>query len=167
MSRAYSPTILPVENSNGIGINTVGFNTITRDAFVKLSVGFSTADIFPFEVNDKFLIEGVSVGVGSTGKGYDSANYDHTLFTVTSLDKNIGGVGATITYSMASLIDDGVDIGTFDVANSSGRIIPEKYFPVFDIALTTQNYLDGETVTSDSASGTVEQWDENNEILKI
>ena len=167
LSRAYPPTIIPVENSNGVGISTVGFNTVTRDAFVKLSVGFSTANIFPFEINDKFLIEGISVGVGSTGKNFNSADYNHALFTVTSLDKNIGGVGATITYSMSSLIDEGVDIGTFDVANSSGRIIPEKYFPVFDINLTTQEYLEGETVTSASASGIVEQWDLNNEILKI
>tara|TARA_B100000700_G_scaffold126444_2_gene141578 strand:- start:8009 stop:22378 length:14370 start_codon:yes stop_codon:yes gene_type:complete len=167
LSRAYAPTIIPVENSNGVGISTVGFNTITRDAFVKLGVGFSTENVFPLEVNDKFLIEGISVGVGSTGKNFNSADYNHTLFTVTSLDKNIGGVGATITYSMASLIDEGVDIGTFDAANSSGRIIPEKYFPVFDIQLTTQEYLEGETVTSESASGTVEQWDFNNEILKI
>ena len=51
------PTILPTDNTNGVGIHTVGFNTTTKDASVTLSVGYSTAGSFPFEVGDKVLIE--------------------------------------------------------------------------------------------------------------
>jgi hypothetical protein len=61
------------------------FNS-TKSVTVRLSVGFSTANSFPFQVNDKVLIENVSVGVGSTGKGYNSKNYNYNLFTLTSVD---------------------------------------------------------------------------------
>ena len=168
MSRSYNPTLIPYQNSNGVGISTVGFNTITKDAFVKLSVGFSTADMFPFVVGDTVMIENVSIGVGSTGKGYNSADHDYKLFTVNAVDANIGGIGATISYSMsAEYPDDGTFPGTFDANNSAGRIIPEKYFPQFDIQLGTNDYLEGETVTSGSASGTVESWNSEIGILKV
>ena len=168
MSRSYNPTLIPYHNSNGVGISTVGFNTITKDAFATLSVGFSTADMFPFVVGDKVMIENVSIGVGSTGKGYNSADHDYKLFTVNAVDANLGGIGATITYSMsAEFPDDGTFPGTFDANNSAGRIIPEKYFPQFDIQLGVNDYLEGETVTSGSASGTVESWDSEIGILKV
>ena len=51
------PTIIPTNASNGVGINTVGFNTTTKDVSVTLSVGFSTAGSFPFSVGDKVLVE--------------------------------------------------------------------------------------------------------------
>jgi hypothetical protein len=168
MSRSYAPTLIPFENSNGVGISTVGFNTITKDAFVSLSVGFSTADVFPFVVGDTIMIESVSIGIGSTGKGYNSADHDYKLFTVNAVDANLGGIGATITYSMsAEFPDSGTFPGTFDPNNSAGRIIPEKYFPQFDIQLGVNDYLNGETVSSSSASGTVESWNSQIGILKV
>ena len=119
MTKSYAPTLIPFENSNGVGISTVGFNTITKDAFVKLSVGFSTANVFPFVVGDTVMIENVSIGIGSTGKGYNSADHDYKLFTVNAVDANLGGIGATITYSMsAEFPDDGTFPGTFDPNNS-------------------------------------------------
>ena len=168
MTKSYAPTLIPFENSNGVGISTVGFNTITKDAFVSLSVGFSTADVFPFVVGDTVMIENVSIGIGSTGKGYNSADHDYKLFTVNAVDANLGGIGATITYSMsAEFPDDGTFPGTFDPNNSAGRIIPEKYFPQFDIELGTNDYLEGEIVSSSSASGTVESWNSDIGILKV
>jgi hypothetical protein len=47
----------------------------------------------------------------------------------------------------------------FDPNNSSGRIIAQKQFPIFDVILRKNNYLIGETVTSESSTGTVEDWD--------
>tara|TARA_R100001594_G_scaffold439_2_gene1654 strand:+ start:3602 stop:17350 length:13749 start_codon:yes stop_codon:yes gene_type:complete len=168
MTKSYAPTLIPYENSNGVGISTVGFNTITKDVFAKLSVGFSTADVFPFVVGDKVMIENVFIGIGSTGKGYNSADHDYTLFTVNAVDANLGGIGATITYSMSDQFpDSGTFPGTFDPNNSSGRIIPEKYFPTFDISLGVNDYLGGETVTSNSASGEVESWSPEIGILKV
>ena len=168
LSKSYPPTLIPHENSNGVGISTVGFNTTTKDAFVSLSIGFSTANIFPFVVGDKIMIENVSIGIGSTGKGYNSADHDYKLFTVNAVDANLGGIGATIAYSMsAEFPDNGTFPGTFDPNNSAGRIIPEKYFPTFGITLGSNEFEPGEIVTSKSASGTVESWDSSNQILKV
>ena len=168
MTNAYSPTIIPIENSNGVGISTVGFNTITKDAVVTLSVGFSTADSFPIVVGDKVLIENVSIGIGSTGKGFNSADHDFKLFTINAVDKNLGGIGATVAFSMSDEFpDSGTFPGSFDAANSAGRIIPEKFFPNFDVQLGINDYLDEETVSSDSASGIVESWDPRKGILKV
>ena len=161
------PTILPIENSNGVGISTISYNPNTADVTVELNVGFSTADTFPFNVNDKVMVENISVGVGSTGLGYNSVNYNHQLFTITETHPNIGGIGATVTYNMGTLIGAGKTIGEFVPANSAGRIIPEKDFPVFETKLTTTEFFVGEEVKSNSASGIVESWDTNDGILKI
>ena len=99
------PTIIPTNASNGVGINTVGFNTTTKDVSVTLSVGFSTAGSFPFSVGDKVLVEGVSVGVGTTARGYNSAEYDYKLFEITAVDPNIGGLGI-VTYSVYNEFKD-------------------------------------------------------------
>ena len=161
------PTILPIQNSNGVGISTISYNPNTADVTVELNVGFSTADTFPFNVNDKVMVENISVGVGSTGLGYNSVNYNHQLFTITNTHPNIGGIGATVTYNMGTLVGAGKTIGEFVPANSAGRIIPEKYFPVFETKLTTTEFFVGEEIKSNSATGIVESWDTNDGILKI
>ena len=65
------PSIIPTSNSNGVGIRTVGFNTVTKDVTIGIDTGFSSGSTFPFVVGDKVLIEGVSIGIGSTGLGYN------------------------------------------------------------------------------------------------
>ena len=74
------PTIIPTSNTNGVGISTIGFNTTSNQVTVTLAVGFSTAELFPVEVGDKVLIENISVGIGSTGKGFNSSAYNYKLF---------------------------------------------------------------------------------------
>ena len=162
-----TPTILPVQNSNGVGISSVGFNTTTNDVTVTLSVGFSTADSFPFAVNDKVLVENISVGVNSTAKGYNSSDYDYQLFTINYVDANLGGNNATVRYSLNELLDAGEIPGTYDSSNSSGRIIPQKYFPIFNPVLKKNDFLIGENVKSNSASGYVVDWDSKINDLKI
>ena len=99
------PTILPIYNTNGCGISTIGFNTITNQVTAELSVGFSASDDFPVEVGDKVMIENISVGIGSTGTGFNSSDYGYKLFPVIYVDKNLGGVGATFSYSLDGLFD--------------------------------------------------------------
>jgi hypothetical protein len=161
------PRLLPTQNSNGVGISTISFNPVTKDVTVKLSVGFSTSDSFPFKVNDRVLIENISVGVGSTGKGYNSENYNYSLFTLTSVDENRGGIGS-VTYNLSQFLNGSEFPGTFNSTNSSGRIIPEKDFPIFEIKLTKNDYLKNENVFSNSvSSGVVENWDPKNNYLKV
>ena len=158
---AVQPRIVPTDNTNGVGISTVGFDTSSKDVSVTLSVGFSTIGTFPFTVGDKVLIENVSVGVGTTARGYNSAEYNYKLFELTQVDPNIGGLGI-VTFSMYDFykdLDPAVTPGEYDPVNSVGRIIPEKYFPIFNVDMGMADYLKGETVTSKGATGIVENWD--------
>ena len=162
LKNAYSlnnakPIILPTQNSNGVGIGSINYNETTKEVTVILSVGFSTANIFPFAVNDKVMIENVSVGVGSTAIGYNSENYNYSLFTLTSVTENRGGIGS-VTYSLNGLLGDSQIPGKYDAVNSAGRIIPQKYFPTFNVELQKNNYLIGENIKSPSTYGYVDGW---------
>ena len=157
MSNAV-PSIIPTESGAGVGINTVAFDALTEKVTATLSVGFSTVNGFPFAVGDKVLIEGISVGVGSTATGYNSSAYDYKLFDVTEVTENLGGIG-NVTYSMSGLFQNGSSPGTFDSINSSGKILASKHFPIFDSTLITRNFINGEKISSDSATGIVQSWD--------
>ena len=161
-----TPRILPIHNSNGVGIASIGYNDITKDVTVTLAVGFSTADSFPFSVNDKVMIENVSVGVSSDGKGYNSENYDYNLFTIKYVNENRGGIGI-VTFSLDGFLSGSEYPGTFNSSNSSGRIIPEKHFPIFNPVLVKNNFIEGEAISSNSAIGFVESWNSNTNSLKI
>ena len=161
-----SPKILPVNNSNGVGISTINFNTATKDVTVSLEVGFGTDVSFPFAYGDKVMIEGVNVGLNSTGKGYNSESYNYQLFTILAVAQNPGGI-ATVRYNMSEHFS-GLDTpGNIDVFNSAGRIIPEKDFPSFDVKLKSKEYYVGETVTSPSATGIIQSWNSNNGVLSV
>jgi hypothetical protein len=162
-----NPLLIPVNNSNGIGISTISYNSSSGDVTVELNVGFSTLSDFPFEVGDRVLIENINVGLSSLGKGYNSENYNYQLFTINSVDPNIGGIGATVGYNLSNYLSGSEFPGSFDAFRSSGRIIPEKYFPIFDITLTKNKFLTGETVVADSASGVIQIYDSKNEYVTI
>ena len=162
------PTILPSQNSNGIGIGTVGFNTVTKNVTVGLNTGFSSGQTFPLSVGDKVLIEGVSIGIGSTGLGYNSEGYDYKLFEITEVDENLGGIG-NVTYSMVGDLPSGVlTPGLYDLPNSAGaRIIPERFFPTYNSTIKQNQFFNGEFVKSKSAEGIVNFYDEKTSTLRI
>ena len=161
-----TPTILPIQNSNGVGISSIRYESSTKEVIVNLAVGFSTANSFPFNINDKVLIENISVGINSTEKGFNSENYNYQLFNITSVNANLGGFGS-VTYSLDGLLSNSEIPGIFDPNNSSGRIIPEKYFPTFDIVLRKNNYLLGEEVISNFVRGRVEDWSPKSNLANI
>jgi hypothetical protein len=158
-----TPIILPTQNSNGVGISSIRYESLTKEVIVDLSVGFSTANSFPFAVNDKVLIENINV---ISGKGFNSENYDYQLFTIVSVNENLGGFGS-VTYSLDGFLNDSEIPGIFDSINSSGRIIPEKYFPTFNIDLKKNNYLVKEEVISGSSRGRVENWDSKTNLISV
>ena len=160
------PTIIPTQSSAGVGIGAIVFNSSTETVTASLAVGFSTINTFPFAVGDRVLVEGISVGVGSTGKGYNSSDYGYKLFDVTGVTENLGGIGS-VTYSMSGLFNSGEFPGTFNIVNSSGKILASKHFPIFESTLKTKNFITGETVTSDSATGVVENWDSKITTLTV
>ena len=162
------PKIIPINNPNGVGISSIVFNPLSKDVIVTLGASFSNASDFPFVVGDKVLIENISVGVGSTGKGYNSDRYNYALFTLTSTDPNIGGANGSVVYNMSNYLLDNEIPGNYDSINSVGRIIPEKYFPTFNSILKIDTFYEGENIISTfGGNGTVQSWDDKNGYLKI
>ena len=160
------PTILPTGNSNGVNISSVDYNESNQRVTVSIGVSYSNASDYPFEVGKKIMIEGVSVGVGSTGKGYNSANFEYKLFEILATDPNIGGTLGTITYSLAGVIPDGEIAGTYN-SSSIGRVIREEDFPTFKTTLKDNQFDVGETIESDSAVGLLQSFNMLNGYLKI
>ena len=161
-----TPTIIPTQTDSGVGISTIEYFPATKDALVTLSVGFSTVNSFPFAIGDKVLIEGVSVGVGSTGTNFNSAEYNYKLFELTEVTSNLGGIGS-VRFNMSDVIKINETPGQFDAVNSSARITAKKHFPLFESNLVLNDYIVGETVTSSSATGIVEDWNPITSILRV
>ena len=137
----------------------------TKNVTVGLNTAFS--DESPLVVGDKVLIENVSVGVGTTGTGFNSLNYDYSLFTLTDVNIPLGGGVGVVTYSLDGYFKRRRISGNFDVLNSAGIIVPEKYFPQFDIKLKKNNFLHGEEVQCEEKVGEVESWNNRIELLKL
>jgi YHYH protein len=164
-----TPRIVSIRNSNGVGISTIRYNSANKTAAVTLSVGFSTEESFPFATNDRILIENVSVGVGSTGKGYNSENYGYEFFKILSVAENRGGIGI-VTFSLEGFIKEGEVPGTFDPLNSSGKIIAEKSQPQFSVKIKPTDFFNGEPIVSIAAtamSGIVQDWDNKTGTIRI
>jgi len=158
-------SIIPINNVNGSGITTISFNNSTKEVTVGLAKSFSDISDFPFVPGAKFLVENVNVGIGSTGYGYNSKNYDYQLFTVKDSTPNIGGIGATVVYSLEDYLPFGKTPGVWQTNDSSSaRIIAQSHFPIFDIKYEKNKYFKDEEVIPD---GKVESWDPINNILRI
>ena len=160
------PKIIPTNNSNGVGINTVSFNTLTKEAQVVFDNIFANNEEFPFEVGDDVFIENVSIFDG-TGTGYNSVDYDYSYFKVTEISKSFGGFGSFIKLDFAPFVEGVQVLGTFDSFRSSGRAIPVKDFPVFKSTLKKNDFFIGEEIVSNSSVGKVNTWDPQNEIMKV
>ena len=161
------PTIIPTSNSNGVGINSISYDSSTKEVTVGLAVSYSSTSLYPFVVGDKVLVENTSVGIGTTLRGFNSSAYNYARFTITSINANIGGANGTITYSVDGLLNENETPGSFDLARSSGIVTPEKYFPIFDVSLQKNKFNLGETVFSDSASGKIETLYPFTDSLKV
>ena len=161
------PTFIPTQNSNGVGISSVTFNSTSKDVIVYLDTEFSDPNNFPFSIGDRVIVENVSVGLGSLGKGYNSRNYNYSLFTLTGVSTSLGGGNANVTYNLNDYLTGSEYPGTYNAANSYGRIVPEKQFPIFNATLTKNNFLRGETVSTGTNSGVVESWNNKTEYVTV
>jgi len=162
-----TPIIIPTSNSSGFTINNIDYDEGNKNVTITIGASFSDAADYPFEVGKKVMIEGVSVGLGSTGTGYNSENYDYTLFEILETDPNIGGTLGTVRYSLSNIIADGEIPGTFKSNLSSPKIIAEKDFPIFDIKLKIDEFEKGEDVVSGSSRGTVQSWNSLYGYLRV
>ena len=158
------PTIIPIHNTNGVGIETVGFTTSTATVELTLDTDFSAGQDFPFAVGDKVLVEGV--GIATTGFGYNSSEYNYNLFTLNSVTPNLGGADPKVTFVL-----ENDNPGEFSPDNSAGRVIPEKHFPGFMPVTRKGDFSIKEKITQETLTGTktgtVIGWNRNNNTLRI
>jgi hypothetical protein len=152
------PQIIPTQNTNGFSISSVSYNTSNNIVRLTFSKQFSDAKDWPFKVGENVIVENVAVGFGTTGKGYNSEDYNYSLFEVTSLDSQLGGSGAYIEYDLTDYLAPGEVPG--NVTNTvSGSVTPETFFPIFDPIIETANLFEGEEVINGEYTGTVERFD--------
>lgn len=161
-----TPKVIPINNSNGLGISSITYNSGSKIVTVFFTKQFSDSNTFPFSINDKVYIEGISV-TNSSDKGYNSKNYNHSTFSVVGVSTNLGGSGSSLQYSLSDYLDGSENPGIFDPENSSGRVISESSFPTFNIKLTKNSFILGEEVESNSVLGNVLKWDSFNEYLNV
>ena len=161
------PKIISINNSNGLGISSIQYDNVTKNVKAYITKQFSNPGTFPFSIGDNVLIEGIST-LETTSKGYNSKNYNYSLFPVVGVQTSLGGSGAYVEYSLEDYIT-GSDIpGTFDSINSSGRIIAETSLPIFKTTLSKNSYIIGETIFSNTGEfGKVLKFDNANEFLTI
>ena len=158
------PTIYPIHNTNGVGIETVGFTTTSATVTLTLDKDFSTGQIFPFAVGDKVMVEGV--GIATTGFGYNSSEYEYNLFTLSAISPNFGGLNPTISFVL-----ENDNPGEYSPDTSAGRVIPEKHFPGF-VPVTRKGHFEikekivQKTLTGNK-TGTVIGWNQNNNTLRV
>jgi hypothetical protein len=157
-----NPIIFPQNNTNGIGITYISYNSSTNKSTITLNTGFSDPGSFPFSANQKILVE--NVGIASTGSGYNSSDYGYQYFTISSVSENLGGLG-TITFDMPY---GTTNPGTYSTANSYGTVVPENLLPIFEPEIEVNSFLENEEIQSfDGQISNVVSWDDKNKILKV
>ena len=148
-------------------------------ARIFLATEYSSIADFPFRLGDTIFIEDVITieeTNGGTSNGYNSINNGFAFYKVVRVDPNIGGAGGSIWIDFSGYIDDDVldpeDSNFYkvdEILSEAARVIPTKFFPTYETFLQKNNFiLDEELVTELGTSiGTVEQWDDANDYLKI
>jgi len=181
------PRIIPINNSNGVGVVTATSNGVTQFITIKSPLGgwrpegHVKGTNFPFAVGDQIFVENVNIQghpvivddeetfpepVPSTDPrtypdnqvaGYNSNMHDYRYFTITA--RNI--TDSRIEYSLTGIGSTG---GFFDPVNSAGRIIKKEDLPTFNVTFEHRNFINGEEITfgGGSAIGNIvknEGWD--------
>jgi hypothetical protein len=166
-----NPTIIPVNNPNGIRISSIEYTEATNTVVVGLAITFSSLESFPFSVGDEFIIENTNILPTSellSDYGYNSSSYNYKLFVATDINPDIGGFSPTITFNLNGYLPPGISPGVFDSFESFGTVTPKNYFPVFLVTLDKGTFIKGETVLVDeNTTGIVQSYDSRNEYLKI
>lgn len=153
------PKLIPINNSNGVGISSISYDDTTKNVTVTLNATYQSSNAFPFSVGDNVLIENVQIlETDSNYKNYNSSEFDYQTFKITQINPNLN----SIVYNYTA------NFGTYNNAISIGRIIPEKYFPKFEIELS-KNVFFAEEIVEDvfKNSGYVIRYDEFNSYLKL
>lgn len=167
------PKLIPTENVTGIGFTSLTYDISTKEVTVSLTNAQgpkfanlnqnTTEDFVNIRVGDNVLVENVSVGVGTTGTGYNSSNYNYKLFPVVGVTTATG----IVTFSMSSVIEDDYNPGKFISNLSSPSLLPERLFPKFSIELDKTGFKESEIIKSGSKTGEVIKFDSFNKLVHI
>jgi hypothetical protein len=161
-----TPTIIPVNNTNGINISLIESNSNDSTLRVFLDASYSNISEFPFAENDFVIIENTKI-LENSGKSFNSSEYNYKLLKIIEIEPQIGGENPSILLDSSEILLDGEFFGIYDINSSFGTVTPKKYFPIFEISLKKNIFSVGETVISGNNTGIVEFWDSKNELLKI
>ena len=140
-------------NSNGIKVKNLSYTAPV--VTLTLEGEFSTTT-YPFTIGDPLYVE--NIGIGSTGSGFNSSDYNYESFVITGVNTNPGGGNATVSYNLDSSV---TNPGIFSGPSSSGRAIPFQDIAQFNIGIKPNQFSVGEIVSTGDKSGTVVDWNED------
>jgi len=146
------PKIISVNNSNGVGIQTVQSSTsgiITCTLVTPLS-GFG---IEPFQKGDKIFVEGILKN-GTSGDGLNSENYGYEFFTVTEYLNSGTSLPRILKYDISELTSNPGIAGTMQ--NFRAVIVNYNNYPKFNSVQTFSKFIIGESLDIDSGNGFTE-----------
>ena len=156
-----NPRIIPTNNNNGVKVKDLSFTSGTNLVTLTLEGSYDSTT-YPFELGKKLYVE--NIGIGSTGSGYNSSDYNYEPFVITGVNTNPGGGNATVSYNLDSSV---TSPGIFSGPSSSGQAILFENIATFNIAVETNQFSIGETVSTGDKVGTVIDWNEDNKYLKV
>ena len=159
------PRIVAVNNSNGVGINSITYNSSTKKAQAFLRKPIKNLSDFPFKVNDEIFIENTTLS--SDGFGFNSSDHTYAYFKITAIDPNVGGFNASVTYDMSDYVSDTDVAGDYDIGGSVGKIIQRSTMPIFKPQISKGNLLVGETIIGGGSKAKVLSWNPIIEVAKI
>ena len=160
------PQIIPTQNSNGYDIAGVSYDNSTKVVRLTLDKQFSFGEYFPFIVGQRIIVENINIGVNTTGKGYNSQDYDYELFPIVNVDAQFGGAGAFVEYDLTELLKTNEQAGIVS-SFTAATVTPESFFPIFESTLKISDFVVGEEVLNDEKPGTVERWDPIGKLLYV
>jgi hypothetical protein len=90
-----TPTIIPVNNTNGINISLIESNSNDSTLRVFLDASYSNISEFPFAENDFVIIENTKI-LENSGKSFNSSEYNYKLLKIIEIEPQIGGENPSI-----------------------------------------------------------------------
>ena len=156
-----NPRIIATNNNNGIKVKNLSFTSGVNLVTLTLEGAYDSTT-YPFTLGQKLYVE--NIGIGSTGSGFNSSDYNYEPFVITGVNTNPGGGNATVSYNLDSSV---TSPGIFSGPSSSGQAIPFENIAQFNIDVETNQFSVGETVSTGDKVGVVVAWNENNKYLKV
>ena len=178
------PYIIPINNSNGVTAKSAPFNPESKLLTLNINASYVVNDLseLPFIENERVLLENfrvVKTFIDENGqtqnlenvRGLNSEDYGYALFEIFDVNFSVLGDITTISsvvIDLSSYLGEDEVPGDYAPLNSLGYLVPEKYFPKFDITLQKNNFIIGEEViTTSGYTGIVEYWDRENEFVSV